>query len=64
MRVLAWLSAVPYKHPNYMAVGLKRYGKGWVAAFAYDLAETLKWALIVLTLREGEEVKIEFEYKS
>jgi len=47
-----------------MAVGLKRYGKGWVAAFAYDLAETLKWALIVLTLREGEEVKIEFEYKS
>ena len=46
-RVLAWLSAVPYKHPNYVAVALRSYGCGRAALFSYDLGET------VVTLHQG-----------
>jgi len=46
-RVLAWLSALPDKHPPYAAVALSRYGEGQASLFSYDIGQT------VVTLHQG-----------
>jgi hypothetical protein len=46
-RVLAWLSALPDKHPPYAAVTFTRYGEGQASLFSYDIGQT------VVTLHQG-----------